>query len=182
MFTAAPLQPKSSGPLSQLTEPVSCHPRSLLEPGWAGEGLSTCPPLGLLLTREAEVVGVGELSLSTSPHPPTPASICFHNTLQCCAWTEGELPQRTKFPQTTHLGHQAAHGVGFPQASSPSTLTLTSLRANDTLSALQPKEGTPMVPAAGPPPHRPLNSWLSTAGCSTPSLRPPGDCSGPGPC
>ena len=38
--TAAPLQPKSSGPLSQPTEPVTCHLRSLLEPGWAGE---VCP-------------------------------------------------------------------------------------------------------------------------------------------
>ena len=120
--------------------------------GVKGCALRFSTPLGLLLTREAEVVGVGELSLSTSPHPPTPASICFHNTLQCCAWNEGELPQRTKFPQTTHLGHQAAHGVGFPQASSPSTLTLTSLRAKDTLSALLSREVTSLVPAAAPLP------------------------------
>ena len=37
--TAAPLQPKSSGPLSQPAEPVSYNLRSLLELGWEGEGL-----------------------------------------------------------------------------------------------------------------------------------------------
>lgn len=35
----AQLHPKSSGPLSQPTEPVSCNLRSLVEPGWEGEGL-----------------------------------------------------------------------------------------------------------------------------------------------
>ena len=77
--TAAPLQPKSSGPLSQLTEPVSCHPRCLLGPGWAGECLPSWSFLGLLLTRDAEVVGVGELSSSPSPHPQLqPASVSIN--------------------------------------------------------------------------------------------------------
>ena len=42
-------------------------------------------------------------------------------------------------------------GWGFPQASSPSTLTLTSLRANDTLSALTAKGRHSPGPSCSPP-------------------------------
>ena len=77
---------------------------------------------------------------------PSPTSICFHKSLQCFVWKKSELPQATKFSETIHLGSSQS---GAPSGHHPlPTLTLTNLRTNDTLSALQPTEGTPLVPAA----------------------------------
>ena len=152
MSTAAPLQPKSSGPLFQPTEPVSCHPRSLLEPGWAGEGLPSWSFLGLLLTRDAEVVGLGELSSSPSPHPPLqPVSVSIIPSSAMPGMRVSFLREQSS-PKPPIWATRLLIGWGFPQASSPSTLTLTSLRADDTLSALLSREVTSLVPAAAPLP------------------------------
>ena len=178
-YTAAPLRTKSSGPLSQPTESVSSHPRTLLEPGWAGEGFPSCSSLCLLRPKDGEVVGLGELSLSPSPHPqlqPTSLSISSSSTLP---GVRVSFLREQRSPKPPFWATRLLMGWGVPQASSPSTLTLTSLRTNDTLSALQPREVSLLVSAIAP---LPLVSWLPTAVCSMPSLRPPGDRSGPCPC
>ena len=144
MSTAAPLQPKSSGPLSQPTEPVSCNLRSLLVPGWAGEGLPCCSFLNLLLTRGWEVMtGALFKPISSPPLQPTSVSI---NPSSALSGRRVRLPQATEFSETIHLGSSRS---GAPSGPPPlPALALTNLRTKDTFSALQPREGTPLVPAA----------------------------------
>ena len=95
--------------------------------------------------------GVGELSSSPSPHPPLqPVSVSIIPSSAMPGMRVSFLREQSS-PKPPTWATRLLMGWGFPQASSPSTLTLTSLRANDTLSALQPKEGTPLVPAVAPP-------------------------------
>ena len=86
--TAAPLQPKSSGPLSQPAEPVSYNLRSILELGWEGEGL-----LQLLFSESASDRGLNSDNRSSvQAHllTPTPTNICFHKSLQRFVWKKSE--------------------------------------------------------------------------------------------
>ena len=117
--TAAPLQPKSSGPLSQPAEPVSYNLRSLLELGWEGEGL-----LQLLFSESASDRGLNSdnrSSIQAHLLTPNPTSICFHKSLQCFVWKKSELPQATKFSETIHLGSsQSGAPSGLPLGLLPS--------------------------------------------------------------
>ena len=97
--TAVPLQPKSPGPLSQLTEPVSCNLRSLLEPGWEGEDSSQ-----LVFSGSASNQGWGGgLGSSIQAHALTSTPACFHKSPQCFVWRESKLAQATEFSKTIHL-------------------------------------------------------------------------------
>ena len=117
--------------------------------GWYG--LSTCSSLGLLLTRDAEVVGVGELSSSPSPHPPLqPVSVSIIPSSAMPGMRVSFLREQSS-PKPPIWATRLLMGWGFPQASSPSTLTLTSLRANDTLSALTAKGRHSPGPSCSPP-------------------------------
>ena len=115
-----------------------------MEPAWEGEGL-----LQLLFSESASDQGLGSddrSSVQARLLTPTPTSLCFHKSLQHFVWKKSELPQATEFSETIHLGSSRS---GAPSGPPPlPALALTNLRTNDTLSALQPREGSPLVPAA----------------------------------
>lgn len=89
----------------------------------------------------------------------------FRKSPQCFVCRESKLPQVTKLSKTIHLDNQAAHGVGSLRAPPLLTLTLTSLKANDTLLARLPREITPLVPAAACLPRQAPGCPLLPAAC-----------------
>ena len=89
----------------------------------------------------------------------------FRKSPQCFVCRESKLPQVTKLSKTIHLDNQAAHGVGSLRAPPLLTLTLTSLKANDTLLARLSREITPLVPAAACLPRQAPGCPLLPAAC-----------------
>ena len=110
--TAAPLQPKSSGPLSQPTEPVSCNLWSLVEPGWAGEGFPCCSFLNLLLTGAWAVMTGAPFKPVSSP-PLQPASVSINPSSALSGRRVSFLRQQSSQKPSIW----AAHGVGLPLGS-----------------------------------------------------------------
>lgn len=103
--------------------------------------------------------GAGDAQFHPTPSPRSIQHLFFISGSRGLCGRESEFPQAAKPSRNTHLGIQAAHGVGGPfWASFPSD------KLPGDMALLPPR----LLPARG--------SWTPVAAGHTPFLRPPGGC------